>query len=204
MDRLQTGDIAAQTGPTAIERIGMIRFLSKIVDQTPAAIPYLKGESYAGLLYSVIPRVIWPGKPRLDSGYWFSVRYGMRSPGDLVTSINVPWLIEAYANFVFLGVTLGMFLIGIFLAVVDRLFNSIGMTPLSLLVGISLIHTLVYQESSFTQMIGGLLPAAIAFHVLFHLTLGRSPRPSRILGTPLSPTFPLRRRAQSKTSAYGN
>ena len=196
VDRLQTDEVPAQTAPTVIERIGMIRFLSTIVDQTPSAVPYLKGESYAGFLYSAIPRVIWPGKPRLDSGYWFSVRYGLRSPGDLLTSINVPWLIEAYANFGFLGITLGMFLIGIVLAVVDRLFNSSEMTPLSLLVGISLIHTMVYQESSFTQMIGGLLPAAIAFHVLFHSTLGRSPRPSRISGTPISPAFPLPRRAQ--------
>lgn len=179
MDRLENYDTPAAGDQTITERLAMIGFMSHVVDETPEPIPYLYGQSYSGLLYSMIPRIAWPGKPVLNSGYWFSARYGMRAPGDEITSVNVPWLPEAYANFGIFGVTLGMFIIGVVLAVADRVFNSWGMTPLELLVGVCLLYGLTFQEASFTQMIAGIPPAALAFYLVFKLSLEKSGQNAR-------------------------
>ena len=163
---LNSDKVIAPRTATLLDRVSMMGFLSHIVDQSPNPIPYLDGESYVPLVYSLIPRIVWPGKPRLLSGYWFTERYGMRSPGDDVTSFNVPWLPELYANFGIFGVTVGMFAIGLLLAGLDRKFNSRGMSPVEQVVGIALIYGIIYQESSLV-MVGTLVPAAVVFYFLF-------------------------------------
>lgn len=155
-----------------LERMSQIGFLNHVMNQTPAPIPYLLGSSYAMLIVKPIPRLFWPDKPLEDAGYWFSERYGMRSTGDYTTSFNVPWAVEAYANFGYLGLTIAMFIIGCIVGLLDNFFNSVRMTGTDLAFGIAFMYSLAFQESNFSLVIGNIVPCAIALYLYFSLWTG--------------------------------
>ena len=97
-----------------IRRLSGYILMSRVVTQTPSEIPYWKGETYKPLLTSFIPRAIWPGKPEERFGPAFGHRYRMLAPTDKMTSLNIPWVVEMYANFGRWGVVIGMTLVGAF------------------------------------------------------------------------------------------
>lgn len=56
-------------------------------------------------------------------GIEFSHCYKLLIKGD-TSSVNLPWITELMANFGVLGVIIGITLVGMFLAFLDRVFNS--------------------------------------------------------------------------------
>ena len=74
--------------------------------------------------------MLWPDKPEERLGQAFGHRYGVLQPADTITSENVPWLTEFFVNFGIAGVLLGMSLVGLVLAILEKLFNSQQMTSL--------------------------------------------------------------------------
>ena len=82
-------------------------------------------------------------------------------------SLNLPWIVELLANFGRWGVFWGMALIGVFLAFLDRVFNSKGMTQFECIFGLSIIFPLVIPESNFSLMTGSLLPLFVSLYVYF-------------------------------------
>ena len=149
--------------------------MSYVTERSPDDVPYWRGETYRGLLVNVIPRVLWPGKPEETWGNAMGQRYRILALSDRVTSVNIPWLVELFINFGVLGVLLGMFGIGVFMAAIDRIFNAGGMTPLEALSGIAIVAPLVYHDSNFTLMTGSLIPLMACIFLYFRvgLTFGR-------------------------------
>jgi hypothetical protein len=73
----------------------------------------LLGETMKYASYAFIPRLIWPDKPSVTRGAWFSTRLGLfESEADATTSIGMTAVGELYWNFGTLGVLVGMFVIG--------------------------------------------------------------------------------------------
>lgn len=166
-----------------IRRLSGYILMSRVVTQTPSEIPYWKGETYRPIMTSFIPRAIWPGKPEERFGAAFGHRYRMLAPTDKWTSLNIPWVVEMYANFGRWGVLTGMTLVGALLAVLSGIFNRREMTAHEFAIGASIIFPLVYPSSNFSLMTGSLLPLAVALWVYFRLGLnlripwvGRGPR----------------------------
>lgn len=143
----------------------------KLMQATPAEVPYWGGESYRSLLTSFIPRAIWPNKPTETVGALVAERYGLQFSKEVPTAVNLPWLTELYVNFGGAGIVIGMTVIGLVLAFLDRLFNRPEMTPLEAIVGSALIFRLFYQESNFTVMTGSILPLAVFFWIYFRVGL---------------------------------
>lgn len=152
-------------------RFSAILPLSHVVEQTPAAVPYWQGETYRPLLTNLVPRAIWPEKPREVAGGAFGHRYGILKEADGSMSLNLPWVTELYANFGPWGVVLGMALVGILLGGLDRVLNSPTASPPEAAVGASLLLPLFYQESNFSLMMGSLLPLAVSVWLYFRLGL---------------------------------
>ena len=98
----------------------------------------------------------------------------MIAPENTTTSINVPWVVEMYANFGRLGVILGMMLAGGFLALLSAIFNRSSMTPLEFVTGAAILFPLVYPASNFSLMTGTLpqLTFALWLYFRFGLTIG--------------------------------
>ena len=98
----------------------------------------------------------------------------MIAPDNKTTSINLPWVVEMYANFGRAGVLLGMALVGTFLALMSAIFNRREMTSLEFVVGAAIIFPLVYPASNFSLMTGTLLQLTLALWIYFRfgLTIG--------------------------------
>ncbi len=152
--------------------------MSHVVNLTPSDVPYWNGETYRPFATSFIPRVLWPEKPQEKYGHAFGHRYRILNPWDRNTSVNIPWIIEMYANFGRIGVVVGMTLAGIFLAFLSAIFNRREMTPLEFVTSAAIIFPLVYPASNFSLMTGSLLPLSVALWIYFRVGLGVGLRPS--------------------------
>jgi hypothetical protein len=72
--------------------------------------------------YAFIPRLLWPDKPTLSKGSWFTVYLGF-SPreSEATTSTGITATGELYWNFGIVGVISGMLLIGVLIGAVWRM-----------------------------------------------------------------------------------
>lgn len=156
---------------STVTRVSQLGFLTYVVEQTPSVVPYWNGESYFRLFYALIPRLLWTAKPTENLGYELSRRYGMRDTADESTSFNVPWIVEMYANFGWIGVIGGMGIIGLAFAFCEAKLNRPGLTTLELMVGAAVLFDLFYQESNLSLMVGSKVLLALSLYLFFQLML---------------------------------
>jgi hypothetical protein len=76
--------------------------------------------------YAFVPRIIWPDKPNLSRGAWFSVYLGFARSEDKGFSVAQTATGELYWNFGSVGVFLGMLLIG---AINGLIWRTAGLDP---------------------------------------------------------------------------
>lgn len=164
-----------------VDRLSNISIFAKVVHDTPSRVPYWNGETYRALLTSMIPRALYPDKPPTAFGNTFGHRYRFIAPDDFHTAINLPWLVEFYANFGAWGVVIGMTIVGIVFAFLMRKLGRAGTSPgqrapqvrshdanagiLARAFGMTVIFGLFLAESNLAQMWGGLILAALTFYV---------------------------------------
>jgi hypothetical protein len=75
---------------------------------------------------ALIPRLVWPGKPEITRGTWFSVYVGFARSEEGGYSLAQTATGELYLNFGLLGVLFGMWLIG---AIDGLTWRSTGLDP---------------------------------------------------------------------------
>ena len=156
-------------GDAIVSRLGQTPLFSNAVQLTPEKVPYLMGETYLPLASKFIPRVFWPSKPSDEVGHMYGHRYYILHPTDDTTSQNLPWIVEMYINFGNFGVLIGMFMVGILFRLLAQYFSAEKNNYVASAMGTSLIISLFYAESNFSQMIGGVI---LSFFSLYILTLG--------------------------------
>ena len=160
---------------STVNRLAHISTFGHVITLTPDSVPYWTGDSYRTLWTSFIPRALWPGKPQATIGQDFGHRYALIGQKDTWTSINLPWLVEFYANFGRFGVFAGMFFVGMFFRVLVHKFRVPVSSPMEHVLGVTIMFGLFYAESNFALMAGGILSTYIAFIVLLRLlTSGRA------------------------------
>jgi hypothetical protein len=126
----RSGDDAGKNANELIQsttsRFDLIHTFSLVMGQTPAVIGHSNGETYGYLIYGWIPRALWPEKPiAQQANVRFAVDYGLLIDDQTGgTMIGIGHIAEAYANFGTVGIIVVMALMGVFFAVVDRVFNS--------------------------------------------------------------------------------
>jgi len=163
---IEGGSSLSDVSSKNIERVSSLIGMAAVVDSTPATVPYWSGESYIFLLVSMIPRAVWPDKPSQTVGNDFGQRYGFLYAGDTSTSLNLPWLIEFYANFGIWGVALGMALVGIAFRFVEAKFGSSRSTMQEFILSLTLVFGLFYAETNLALMWGNLLLSYLVFYFL--------------------------------------
>jgi hypothetical protein len=90
--------------------------LSHVRNKTPSTVPFWDGESYYPIFYKLIPRILWPDKPREEMGQLFGHRYKILNDDNLTTSMNCPMVAEAYMNFGMIGIWLIFLIYGLIMA----------------------------------------------------------------------------------------
>jgi len=152
-----------------IHRLAHIATFAFVADVTPDSVPYWSGDSYKTLWTSFIPRIFWPGKPQSTIGQDFGHRYGLLQQYDMGTSMNLPWIIEFYANFGLWGVLTGMFFTGVFFRILLQKLKVSVDNPIEHVLAVTITFSLFYAESNFALMVGGMLPIFIVFLALARL-----------------------------------
>jgi hypothetical protein len=147
-------------------RMSMVRQLADVARRTPERVPYWGGATYYSLVGSFVPRFLWPDKPTKELGQAFGHRYGYLDPHDTHTSVNLPYLVEFYANFGVLGVVLGMALVGMLYRLLDDALNQPGQPLLISAIALSLFVALLNIESDFSLVFGGLILNGVALFVV--------------------------------------
>jgi hypothetical protein len=170
---------------TSAARSANLDLLADVIIRTPREIPYWGGETYLSLVGSFVPRVLWPDKPTKELGQAFGHRYGYIGASDTNTALNLPILVEFYANFGIFGVICGMLLVGFIYYVLERTVNNAGQDSLHSLAGVVILIPLANIESDFSLGFGGLiLNGAALWFVL------RTIRRSRMVDRQISPPRP--------------
>jgi len=85
---------------------------------------FYDGRASAPIIVALIPRFLWPDKPKIQLGAWFALEIGAGYKNDLGlinNSINMTVAGELYLDFGWLGVIIGSLLFGAFISV---LWNS--------------------------------------------------------------------------------
>ena len=150
-------DLAKDGLERLVQRINYLAIFAHVVDLTPSQVPYWEGSSYAPLFLVMIPRVLFPDKPKDYLGQEFGHAYYIIDFTNTETSVNVAQIVEMYANFGALGVCLGMFILGIVLSLLSHIFNHNNLGDLGI-VGSSLIFAhLAHIESNLSLVYGSLI-----------------------------------------------
>lgn len=111
-DTTLDGEKKKSSGRKLLERTSLVHMLCLVIDWTPDRQPYLAGETYGYVLPQLIPRFLWPDKPRSHvATYRLSIYYGLQDEDATnATTIAFGMLPEAYANFGLIGAgLLGLF-----------------------------------------------------------------------------------------------
>jgi len=129
---------------------------------------YAYWESFEFLKYYFIPRLIWPDKPYMVRGAWFTHYLGLSArEADSTVAIGMEAAGELYWSFGVIGVLVGMFILGMLFAGVWRL---AGADP-----GTDPIRMALYMLNALTMMnipeaasrIASCLTLLLIFGVLF-------------------------------------
>ena len=163
-------------------RLAQFTVFGEVIADTPAIVQFWKGASLYPILFKPIPRFIMPEKPEELSGGWFGHRYGMITPENIVTSINLPQIVELYGNFGLVGVILGMFTFGLIYRLLIEMYVHPGM-GLGALVGAVYVSSKVLDVGSATSLTFGAIPWSIAFIALIHLIVQLAELDAMSLGT---------------------
>ena len=133
------------------ERGSLIHLMVMIQTMTPDKVPFLQGESYKFIPSLLIPRVLSPGKAWSHTGNMIlSLQYGILGEEALrKTSVAFDPVMEAYANYGYLGVLVLAVIIGFFLGWATRLTIHVPMLSFGFMFGVLIIGTAI---SSFNTM----------------------------------------------------
>lgn len=110
----------------SLYRFDLLHLFAMVHDKTPSQVPFYRGASYEYLLYTWVPRAVWPGKPTAQqANTTFALDYEITDEkGAKFSSFGIGILAEAYANFGVPGVILLMGLKGLIFAALNRALNS--------------------------------------------------------------------------------
>jgi len=126
------------------------------------------GRSYAQALLSLVPRVLWPGKPDFHYGTDFGQAAGILSSGDWLTSISVTYFGEAFLNLGWGGLV-AMLVMGMLLGALYSQVAASAHRETWLLVYAVALPTLLYAGGTFALHFGGLLKLLPFFYLLGRL-----------------------------------
>ena len=179
VDKVQTAGAVAtvQDGWGIVAgRSANLDLLADVVRQTGSTVPFWGGETYLSLVGFAVPRFIWPNKPTKTLGQDFGHRYGYLDSWDTWTSINLPFLVEFYANFGEIGVLIGMVIVGVLYRLLDNDLNRPGQPLQVTICSLVLLVPLLNIESDFSLVFGGLFMNGVA---LWGLLIALSQLPAR-------------------------
>jgi hypothetical protein len=130
-----------------------------IMQRTPGQIPYSDPvQLITGPLSALIPRVLWPGKPILATGYQFGQEY-FEVPATVYSSTTITPVGDLYRYGGWLPVLIGMFVLGCGIRLLDDVLDVRG-NPQTVFLTLFLFPSLVMSEQDWITLLAA-IPAFI-------------------------------------------
>jgi len=149
------------------ERFNYSIIVSTIVERTPLVCDFKYGYTYVIFLISLIPRILWPGKPGIaDFANDFGRDYGFISPVDYTTSVDMTWVGEMFINFGWFGVIVGFFYGLFYRTIYDYFMRNRKLSPLAVILYVFTLYYML-RGGMFAAQFGGLLKLYIVIFIIF-------------------------------------
>jgi hypothetical protein len=155
-------------------------FLDRQFDPTPVSFLHREvereglryGDTMDYMAYAFIPRILWPDKPTVTRGAWFTIYLGQaRTERDVTTSTGLTAIGELYWNFGLPGVVLGMLLIGAFRGFLWRLCGQdVQYSPVRFLLYTSLIFSMIDMPEAGTVFVSCVYQLVVFGSLIWMLT----------------------------------
>jgi hypothetical protein len=140
-----------------------------IVALTPTVLPFEGWQQFLLLPSKFVPRLLWPDKPILSRGRWFSVQYrGLDE--DTTSSSAMTMFGEGFLFFGWTGVCLGMAIAGAVLALLFRSLSRLAFLPVYL----ALLPTILEIEPELSSYLTSLVQRSLVFILVFLVVTYRS------------------------------
>lgn len=169
----------SETDNAAIERMSELGSVMHAIQVIPVRVDYLDGAGFVQILYSPIPRLIWPDKPTTkDTVQRYAVIFGRQTErGAETTAITLPLVVEGYWNFGWVGVALVCGAVGLWMGLSQQLFagehwalRAMGFTQFT---NITVAQSIVFLYGSLFQNFLGRMVACWVVYWLAKLLSGR-------------------------------
>ena len=158
-DHVVASDLSAAILETSADylsqRLQNIDTPAIIMQRTPSEIPFAApGQLLIAPVADLIPRILWPDKPILATGYQISQEY-YQLPAEIYTSSSVTPEGDLYRHGGWFPLILGMFLLGCAIRIIDEVADlRRGMHGAFLI--ILLFPDIVKAESDYTTLLAGI------------------------------------------------
>lgn len=145
------------------QRLAAIAYMPGLMmSRTPAQIPHEGMDEFLKIPGYMLPRALWPDKPILSRGTWFSVHY-MDMPEETGSSTAMTLFGESYLFGGWLGTVVGLFGFGLLLAFLFRKTVERGRAPIY----IALIPAFIDVESQLSTQVVAVLQGWIILAVVY-------------------------------------
>jgi hypothetical protein len=139
-DLVRTSNKYDQKAGTFLGRLTDKSAVETFVDHIGKDKPYKLGSTLQPMLYVFIPRIIWSNKPGENAALLFNREFNISADRD--TYISPTHIGELYWNFGFIGVAVGMALIGLLLGYVFARFDPSRRTSIT---GVLVLIVTLYE-----------------------------------------------------------
>lgn len=161
------------------ERGSLIHLMVMIQKMTPSQVPYLEGATYEFIPSLLVPRILSPEKKWSHTGNMIlSLHYGILSEeGIFKTSVGFDPVMEAYANYGFIGVLGLAVIMGFFLGWVTKLTINVPMLSFGFLFGVLVIGTVSSSWNTTGVFVTSTWQSFLALVGLSFLLMGKLENP---------------------------
>jgi hypothetical protein len=121
------------------KRLDGLGITSVVVRDAGKRVPFQNGWSIGYIPLSFVPRLLWPGKPKFETGLWITDHFGF--PG-IDSSTGATWIGELFFNFGWTGVLLGMGILGVWFRFLQDSFLRMDSTIPAMLAGVVITLTI--------------------------------------------------------------
>ena len=217
-DRAQSGEVASDSGQSLFDRVNGLQNLIFIVDALERGdAELLHGRTYRIIPALLVPRFLWPEKPRTHEGQvMLNLAFGRQATVEDTYRTYVAWglLPEAVGNFGLFG---GACLLGLLAgfgcgwlevwSARKRLFSVAGLIAGAVLIQIAVSYEFVASvnvTSTFQLLVAVFVVGCLIRYWFMESVVTRGPRPSRPQeqgrGSPRPKKLPLRRRVRERAA----
>ena len=173
------GNDKSNEGQTAAERGSLLNVFLKIKSMSPEKVPFLEG-----LTYEEIPKLLIPRFMNQEKGFshvgniWLAYLYEFTSAeGIFRVSIQFDLMMEAYANYGYLGIAGMAVFLGLFLGWVTRQSTGVPIFSLRFFFAILVLNTVLATNNTLGVFVTTLWQGTIALLALAFLFMKKLPNP---------------------------